>query len=129
MHDAGTGDAQYFSMMLNGSDSIVCFRDEESARRCGEALQLTGAACSLAQLTSEPRPPNEREACESHATAGMIRGPSTESVLLDDLLSSISEDRDVCLVDEVGAAKLCPMLRMILSSDEPALTRHSTFKP
>lgn len=73
VHDAGTADAQYFSMMLNGSDSIVCFRDEAAASRCGEALQSTG----------------------------VLRGPSTQSVLLEDLLSSLSEERDVCLVDEV----------------------------
>jgi len=73
VHDAGTADAQYFSMVLNGSDSIVCFRDEEAAARCGEALQATGN----------------------------VRGPETQSVLLEDLLSSLSEERDVCLVDEV----------------------------
>ena len=73
VHDAGTADAQYFSMVLNGSDSIVCFRDEDSAGRCGEALQGTGA----------------------------LRAPKTQEVLLEDLLNSISEERDVCLVDEV----------------------------
>lgn len=73
VHDAGTADAQFFSMVLNGSDSIVCFRDEEAASRCGEALMSTGA----------------------------LRGPSTQSVLLEDLLSSLDEERDVCLVDEV----------------------------
>ena len=75
VHDAGTADAQYFSMVLNGSDSIVCFRDEDSASRCGEALQGTGA----------------------------LRAPKTQEVLLEDLLNSISEERDVCLVDEVSA--------------------------
>jgi len=73
VHDAGTADAQYFSMVLNGSDSIVCFRDEEAASRCGEALQNTGT----------------------------LRGPSAQCVLLEELLGSLSEERDVCLVDEV----------------------------
>jgi len=73
VHDAHTSDAQYFSMMLNGSDSIVCFRDEESAHRCGRALQSTGA----------------------------LRGPSTQAVLLEDLLASLSEETEVCLIDEV----------------------------
>jgi len=73
VHDAGTADAQYFSMMLNGSDSIVCFRDEDSASRCGDALRGTGA----------------------------LRAPETQEVLLEDLLTSIAEECDVCLVDEV----------------------------
>jgi len=73
VQDAGTADAQYFSMVLNGSDSIVCFRDEASASRCSEALQ----------------------------TAGTVRSPLTEEVLLEDLLSNPYEERDVCLVDEV----------------------------
>jgi len=74
VHDAGTADAQYFSMMLNGSDSVVCFRDEDSASRCGDALRTTGT----------------------------LRAPETQEVLLEDLLNSISEECDVCLVDEVS---------------------------
>jgi len=73
VQDAGTADAQYFSMVLNGSDSIVCFRDEASASRCSAALTTTGA----------------------------VRSPLTEEVLLEDLLSNPYEERDVCLVDEV----------------------------
>ena len=30
VHDEGTADAQFFSMTLNGTDSVVCFKDEAS---------------------------------------------------------------------------------------------------
>jgi len=73
VHDAGTADAQYFSMTLNGTSSIVCFKDEEAAARCSEALLSKGSAAASAQ-----------------------------SMLLEELLDSLSDDDvDVCLVDEV----------------------------
>ena len=73
VHDAGTADAQYFTMRLNGTSSIVCFKDSEAAERCSAALQIKGAA---------------------HAKA--------RSLLLEELLDSIDDDDvEVCLVDEV----------------------------
>ena len=76
VHDEGTGDAQYFSMTLNGTSSVVCFKDEDAASRCGLALEAKGA--------------NGRGA------------PLARSLLLEDLLDTLGdEDVDVCLVDEV----------------------------
>jgi len=73
VHDEGTGDAQFFSMNLNGTSSIVCFRDADAAERCSNALQSKGTGAA-----------------------------ATRSMLLEDLLESIcDEDVEVCLVDEV----------------------------
>lgn len=44
VHDEGTGDAQLFSMALNGTASVICFKDEEAADRCSTALRLKGSA-------------------------------------------------------------------------------------
>ena len=73
VHDAGTGDAQYFSMNLNGTDSVVCFKDEEAAERCGAALENKGASAP----------------------------PIPRSVLLEDLMETLDDTAEVCLVDEV----------------------------
>jgi len=73
--DAGTGDASYFSVAVNGTDSIVCFKDESAALRCCKALNMTGAMM-----------------------------PSPESLLLEEVLEKAEEqddDVEVCLVDEV----------------------------
>lgn len=76
IHDEGTADAQFFSMTLNGTASVVCFKDEASAQRCGLALENRGAAGS--------------------------KVPSARSLLLEEILDSIGEeDLEVCLVDEV----------------------------
>jgi hypothetical protein len=73
VHDAGTADAQFFSMTLNGTSSVVCFKDEAAAQRCGAALQNKGATW-----------------------------PSPRSLLLEDLIETLGEeDVEVCLVDEV----------------------------
>ena len=73
VHDEGTGDAQYFSMTLNGTSSIVCFKDAEAAERCSTALQGKGTAVA-----------------------------ATRSLLLEELLDDIADDDvEVCLVDEV----------------------------
>merc|ERR1719197_1692936 len=73
VHDEGTGDAEYFSMTLNGTASIVCFKDLEAAQRCAEALQSKGTA-----------------------------GTAARSMLLEELLDSLAdEEMEVCLVDEV----------------------------
>ena len=81
VHDEGTADAQFFSMTLNGTQSIVCFKDAESAERCSTALRSNGTAMGAA-------------AC------------SIKEILLEDLLEAISEEDEeeeleVCLVDEV----------------------------
>jgi len=75
VHDAGTGDAQFFSMTVNGTVSVVCFKDESAAERCGAALRNKGA-------TTPPAP---------------------RSLYLEDLMESLGEDDtvEVCLVDEV----------------------------
>ena len=73
VHDAGTADAQFFSMALNGTSSVVCFKDLESAERCSQALQAKGTSDTAAR-----------------------------SILLEDLLDEIvDEEIEVCLVDEV----------------------------
>ena len=73
VHDAGTADAQYFSMTVNGTSSVVCFKDEAAAQRCGEALQSKGAIW-----------------------------PSPRSLFLEDLIETLGDDDvEVCLVDEV----------------------------
>ena len=75
VHDEGTADAQFFSMVLNGTSSVVCFKDEASAQRCGSALGSKNAA----------------------------NWPSARAMLLEELLDAISpqDDVEVCLVDEV----------------------------
>ena len=52
VHDEGTSDAQFFSMTLNGTASIVCFKDAEAAERCSSALinKGTSAAAPRSQL-------------------------------------------------------------------------------
>jgi len=95
VHDAGTADQQYFSMVLNGSDSVVCFRDEDAAARCGQALQTTGA----------------------------LRSPSTVSVLLEDLLEGLDDETDVCLVEEVNehlldSSEVADGAPAVIASDE-----------
>lgn len=72
VHDAGTGDAQYFSMQLNGTESVVCFKDVAAAERCSKALVAKGS--------SEPAP---------------------RELLLEELLDTIHTEMEVCLVDEV----------------------------
>jgi len=73
VHDEGTSDAQFFSMTLNGTASIVCFKDAEAAERCSSALIDKGTAVA-----------------------------TTRSMLLEELLDSIADDNvEVCLVDEV----------------------------
>jgi len=76
VHDEGTGDAQYFSMKLNGTDAVVCFKDEDEASRCSMALQ--------------------------GKEAGSASPPAARSMLLEALLETLEgDDVDVCLVDSV----------------------------
>ena len=74
IHDAGTADAQYFAVALNGTRAVVCFRDESSAESCRSALDGNGQ-----------------------------RQPSVASVMLDEVLYELDDDEDteLCLVDEV----------------------------
>jgi len=73
VHDEGTSDAQFFSMTLNGTASIVCFKDADAAERCSSALLNKGTAVA-----------------------------NTRSMLLEELLDCIADDDvEVCLVDEV----------------------------
>ena len=74
IHDAGTADAQYFAVALNGTRAVVCFRDESSAESCRSALD-----------------------------GGGQRQPSVASVMLDEVLYELDDDEDteLCLVDEV----------------------------
>jgi hypothetical protein len=72
VHDHGTSDAQFFKMNLNGTSSVVCFKDEESAKKCGEALENKGA-----------------------------QQASTMCLLLEELIETLHEEIEVCLVDEV----------------------------
>jgi len=76
IHDEGTADAQFFSMTLNGTSSVVCFKDEEAAVSCSLALESKGASGRTV--------------------------PSARSLLLGDLLETLGDEEvDVCLVDEV----------------------------
>ena len=43
VHDAGTADAQYFSISVNSTDSVVCFKTEAAALTCCKALLAKGA--------------------------------------------------------------------------------------
>jgi hypothetical protein len=73
VHDEGTADAQFFQMRLNGTASVVCFKDEAAAASCAAALRRKG--------TAEPLP---------------------RAWLLADVLDRIGDESvDVCLVDEV----------------------------
>lgn len=64
VHDEGTGDAQYFSMSLNGTEAVVCFKDEEEAARCSLALR-------------------------GKASPGTVEGPAARSMLLETLLDTL----------------------------------------
>lgn len=46
----------------------------------------------------------------------MVRGPSAQEVLLEDLLSSVPDERDVCLVDEVRPFTLHPSAELYIES-------------
>jgi len=75
VQDAGTGDAHYFSMDVNGTASVICFKDEDSAMKCCTALHKQG-----------------------------IVVPTARSVYLEDILDAVEEgepELEVCLVDEV----------------------------
>lgn len=77
VHDEGTGDAQYFSMKLNGTEAVVCFKDEAEAARCSLALR--------GKEQSSAAPP-----------------PTARCMLLEALLETLDgDDVDVCLVDSV----------------------------
>ena len=75
VHDAGTSDAQYFSIPLNGTKSVICFRDETAAEQCCRAL------------------------AEKRAAVPVAREELLENVL--DRVDLEDEEIDVCLVDEV----------------------------
>jgi len=76
IQDAGTGDSQFFSITVNGTQSIICFKDEAAARHCCEELRNRGT------------PP-----------------PTPSRVLLEEVLDAVdeleSDELEVCLVDEV----------------------------
>jgi len=99
VHDEGTGDAQYFSMSLNGTEAVVCFKDEEEAARCSLALR-------------------------GKASAGTVEGPAARSMLLETLLDTLDgDDMEVCLVDEVvetiiDDAEQHDMLPRMVASDD-----------
>lgn len=75
VHDLGTGDASYFTVSVNGTDSIVCFQSEEASCKCCTALREKGAP------VPEPR-----------------------AMFLEEILDTLdidADDLEVCLVDEV----------------------------
>lgn len=76
IQDAGTGDAQFFSIAVNGTQSIVCFKEEAAARQCCEELLKGGSPY-----------------------------PTPSHVLLEEVLDAVDEleidEMEVCLVDEV----------------------------
>jgi len=101
VHDEYTGDAQLFSMTLNGTMSVVCFKDEESAERCSAALRQKGQA-----------------------------GASPRSMMLEDLFEMLGDsEHELCLVDEVvetvledvSAAEAAAMPRVVASNDPDEL--------
>merc|ERR1719382_666138 len=47
IQDAGTGDAQFFSISVNGTKSIVCFKEEATARHCCDELHKRGTPLRL----------------------------------------------------------------------------------
>ena len=76
-HDGGTADAQLYSVTLDGTASVICFKDRVSADTCCRAIAERGEAV--------PRPTR---------------------MVLADVFASMSEellagDADVCVVDEV----------------------------
>ena len=86
-YDAHTSDAFFFSLSLNGTRSVVCFREEAAALRCRATLAERGGAA-----------------------------PEPRQLLLEEVLDYIDPDPlggdgdgdgdgldplDVCLVDEV----------------------------
>lgn len=97
VHDEGTGDAELFKMQLNGSSSVICFKDEAAAVRCSQALRQKGAAAATAR-----------------------------SVLIEDLVDRVDDaELEICLVDEVIETVLddvtaaeAAMLPSIVAKDE-----------
>jgi hypothetical protein len=54
LHDEGTPDEQFFSMELNGTRSVVCFRSQAAADRCVSNLEArVGARPAARQLLLE----------------------------------------------------------------------------
>lgn len=54
LHDEGTPDEQFFSMELNGTRSVVCFRNEAAADRCVRNLEArVGARPAARQVLLE----------------------------------------------------------------------------
>jgi len=100
VHDEGTGDAQLFSMALNGTASVICFKDEEAADRCSTALRLKGSAQA-----------------------------SAHALYLEDLLERMGDDdMEICLVDEVietviedAAAEADGLPRIVATDEDDAL--------
>jgi len=75
IHDEGTGDAHYFSMDVNGTSSVLCFKDENAALTCSSALRKKGVVTT-----------------------------SARSVFLEEMFDCLDEtdsELDVCLIDEV----------------------------
>lgn len=72
--DAGTGDAELYSMPFNGTVSVVCFREGKAAKRCASSFNSKGMGAIV------PR-----------------------EMLLGQLLDMVSGDEmDVCLVDDAS---------------------------
>lgn len=72
VHDAGTMDAQYFSIAVNRTDCVACFKNEDTALGFCRALLASGATL-----------------------------PVPRAVMVDDLREDVSSGgagRDVCLV-------------------------------
>ena len=76
IHDAGTADAQYFAVALNGTRAVVCFRDESSAESCRSALDGNGQ-----------------------------RQPSVASVMLDEVLYELDDDEDTELASSTRSSR------------------------
>jgi len=75
--DASTGDEQFYTLAINGTDSLVCFKSEAAAHRCRDVVAQRG---------------------------GPVATP--RAVLLEDLLFAVDEmDTDdateICLIDEL----------------------------
>jgi hypothetical protein len=105
IQDEGTADAQFFSMALNGTESVICFKDEESAQRCSRALRMRGNAVAHA------RPLQLDDLMER------LEGSDVEVSLVDEVIETLNDE--VIAADSAPDASRTPRIVASDTQDVP----------